>query len=313
MRYDILYPIGTGSKWNDNELRFSLRSIEKNMKSIRNVYIIGRKPEWATNVIHIYQPDILMNNADGNIIMKVMKAAKEERLSNEFLFMNDDHFIMKPIKPNEILNYHKAILSEKTASYFNNNMWSKRLLRTKKLLESLHKTTYHYDCHTPILINKAKFIEIFENIDYKSSIGYTMKSTYGNIAEIEPKALEKEKVMIKSPFDHQKIERIIADATFLSIKDEAINQDFEYFIHKRFPKKSKYEISDVSLTYNEPIIKWLDNQKRNIETGKLLLNNFYINKQLNTFLDSSIPEIKKMKKITYELNKLIGRDLNKRY
>lgn len=36
---DILYVIGRGSKWENNELRYSLRSLEKNGINVGNIFI----------------------------------------------------------------------------------------------------------------------------------------------------------------------------------------------------------------------------------------------------------------------------------
>ncbi len=43
-KIDLVYILGKGSKWSDNEIRFSLRSIEKYF-DYRKIFIIGEKPE----------------------------------------------------------------------------------------------------------------------------------------------------------------------------------------------------------------------------------------------------------------------------
>ena len=71
---DVVYVLGKGTKWNDNEIRFSLRSLAKNVTGIRNVYIVGERPDFLKRVIHISYPDELLNNADGNITFKSRNA-----------------------------------------------------------------------------------------------------------------------------------------------------------------------------------------------------------------------------------------------
>ena len=44
---DILYVVGTGSKWDNNELRYSLRSIDKYGINIDRVFIVGTKPDFC--------------------------------------------------------------------------------------------------------------------------------------------------------------------------------------------------------------------------------------------------------------------------
>ena len=48
---DILYVIGKGSEWNNNELRFSLRSIAKYGKNIDRVFIVGYKPDFVSDEV----------------------------------------------------------------------------------------------------------------------------------------------------------------------------------------------------------------------------------------------------------------------
>ena len=51
---DVVIPLGTGSRWQDNELRYCLRSIEKNLSGVNEVVIVGEKPKWLTNVRCVY-------------------------------------------------------------------------------------------------------------------------------------------------------------------------------------------------------------------------------------------------------------------
>jgi hypothetical protein len=55
---DLVYVLGSGSRWGDNELRYSLRSVEKHLKGYNNVYLVGDKPDWVRNVTHIPKQDI---------------------------------------------------------------------------------------------------------------------------------------------------------------------------------------------------------------------------------------------------------------
>jgi len=54
---DIVYVLGSGSEWDDNEIRFSLRSVEKYLTGVGNVYIIGKKPNFLKDIIHRSVPD----------------------------------------------------------------------------------------------------------------------------------------------------------------------------------------------------------------------------------------------------------------
>ena len=53
---DIVIPLGTGSRWQNNELRFALRSIEKYLTGYDKIFIIGECPSYLQNIIHIPCP-----------------------------------------------------------------------------------------------------------------------------------------------------------------------------------------------------------------------------------------------------------------
>ena len=38
-KIDVVYVLGTGSKWHNNEIRFSLRALEKNLRDYRHIYV----------------------------------------------------------------------------------------------------------------------------------------------------------------------------------------------------------------------------------------------------------------------------------
>src|SRR6187431_2538921 len=92
---DILIPLGKGSRHNDLELVYCLRSIEKHLKGVGNVFIVGESPERVKNCMHVSVKDS-PNNWDRakNIYRKIRRCCSLPDLSDNFLFMNDDHFLL---------------------------------------------------------------------------------------------------------------------------------------------------------------------------------------------------------------------------
>ena len=68
---DLLYVVGGGSKHNNAELRYSLRSIEKNCTGYDRVFIVGQKPEWVTNV-EFYPCDDPYDCTHKNMMHKIL-------------------------------------------------------------------------------------------------------------------------------------------------------------------------------------------------------------------------------------------------
>lgn len=261
-KVDLVYPLGKGSSWNNNELRFSLRSVQKNLKNVRKVFIIGEKPEWLKNVTHIQCYDIFPNNADGNIITKVLAACKNEGLSDNFLFMNDDYIVMNPVDASKIPAYHKGDMAEFEQQYFEKNYWRGRLYRTMKILKKRGFPTFHFDGHIPIIMNKKLFPQIIAQFNYQDDIGYCMKSLYANVAYKEYQPVDGVKKVLSRPYIIKDLERIYSPFIFISVKDDGLTLDFKKWIFGKFPDMSKYE-KDTQDTKQLEVLHWFHN--RNID------------------------------------------------
>ncbi len=126
---DILYPIGKGSVMNNDELRYSLRSVEKHLKNFRNVYIIGQKPDFLKDVVHIPHEDI-DRSKETNIYKKILRGCQDETISDQFLFMNDDHFFLEDIDAPTFPFFCKSDLVVTLQKLPHHNLYSKSVLRT---------------------------------------------------------------------------------------------------------------------------------------------------------------------------------------
>jgi len=83
----LLYPLGTGSKWGDNELRYSLRSAHRHTP-VTNVVVVGHRPHWL-QCTHVPAVD-LSSDKVGNVLHKLRTALRSGLLHEEFVLMNDD-------------------------------------------------------------------------------------------------------------------------------------------------------------------------------------------------------------------------------
>jgi len=97
MKVDVVIPLGRGSRWNDNELRFCLRSLEKNFLDLGKVWIVGEKPEWCVGVHYLRMPDFFTSNKDANLITKVMTACYQAKMPPRFVRCSDDEVFLRPI------------------------------------------------------------------------------------------------------------------------------------------------------------------------------------------------------------------------
>lgn len=239
---DIVYILGSGSKWDDNELRYSLRSVEKYFPH-RKVFIVGERPDWLQNIIHLKVPDGFANVNGGkfkNVIRKTIAACVHEDVSDNFVLMNDDFFFLDYC--NEIKMYSMGTLQQQIEKYGPNerNQYRNALIRTMRFLAKKGiENPLSYAVHYPISYNKSGFLAMMTNIDWLEA-SYSWRSIYGNLFNTE--VIERADTKVSSPEALEAFLEREDKGDFLSISDNvALDPRFQKWIQEQFPEPSFYE------------------------------------------------------------------------
>lgn len=174
---DIVYIFKEGPL-DSLELRYSLRSLCKNVK-FNNVYIIEDKPRWLQDVTHIKIKNSTTNKYY-NITYKIKQTINIKELSDDFVIMWDDIFILSPIS--EFKHYSdgltlKEVVGVKKRYSTHNN--------TFKYVLNIYSDGINYDVHSPYLYNKENLKRLFKEhrLDIKKI--YSLRSMYGNFYKLE--------------------------------------------------------------------------------------------------------------------------------
>lgn len=245
---DILYIVGTGSKWENNELRYSLRSIDKYGINVGQVFIVGEKPSFVNdNVIHIPCKDrygsFMKHN---NIHHKIGKAIKSGLLSEHFLISSDDHFYCKPTDfDNYPVYYREREIPTRVPEGTKPNTYWFSLFETRRfLLENrlpIYQTNPHANTHIDTRIwnsHEALFTQAY-GIHFGAEINCLM----GNLmvaSGIEPQPIQDCKIYRfddRAAFDEK-----IKDVHVFSMADTALKHGIGDTLQEMYPEKSRYEI-----------------------------------------------------------------------
>ena len=140
---DILYILGTGSSWNNNEIKYSLRSIAKYGKNIDKVVIVGEKPKFVNDSVICIPCGDVMDKKHKNILNKIITAANSGLISDHFLISSDDHFYVKETDFDLLPVYYKSEIIKGS----NKNEYKKSLLETKNFLINHDISTYQTNPH----------------------------------------------------------------------------------------------------------------------------------------------------------------------
>lgn len=231
------------SLWNDTEIRYSLRSIEKHLHNYGELFIIGDKPKGITNYIHIpFVDDTRRVYKERNIYLKVMEAVNDTRVTEDFLFVNDDHFLNSDYDADKF-PYYYGDWPVRT------DMYKQTISNTLPYIEDdgLDNACF-YDVHCPMLFNKTLFVFLVSTlIDWNVKAGYCMKSLYANLILLFNRKEYYPDLKIKTierPYDFM---NLIKDRLWFSTDDQMRDNSMEALLKNIYPNKSKWEICSISM------------------------------------------------------------------
>ena len=176
---DVVYKLGVGSKWNDRELRYSLRSLSY-FKDLGKVYLIGHKPNWVQNIIHIPLEDVFKANKDANLINKLILASQDPYISQQFLNFSDDQVLLKECSAEDFTTpyYDNSLIQFLPNQQL--NRWKTRLKNTIRALQEKGFSSNCYESHIPILIDKNSYTQAVFQYNYPEGQGMCGNTLYIN-------------------------------------------------------------------------------------------------------------------------------------
>lgn len=235
----MVYILGNGSRWQDNEIRFSLRSLQKYVPHNR-VFVVGERPAWLQNIEHIPAIDGFEKHTAArklkNAIHKIRTACLHPDVGEKFVLMNDDFFFLRNVSCIETVHLgpiNEAIREHSTKDGY----YYAAMIETRDLLNaSGFEVPMNYEAHYPMVIEKRKFLKMSESITWHDT-GYLFRSIYGNVFGIGGKKRPADtKLYFASDL------KLLASGDFISTSDRvALSPQFQKFIKERFPEPSRYE------------------------------------------------------------------------
>jgi hypothetical protein len=232
---DVVYVVRDGEK--NESLKYSLRSL-KNLPH-ENVYIIGHKPAWVKNVKHINRIQ-RGHNKFQNISRNMWLASKTESISDDFIYMDDDYFIMREI--DEIYPHHRGDIQ--LMINFNEEQGSRIYVKgytdtRDRLLALGHTRPLSYELHIPMVFNKDKLRHVLE-LDDEHALNaeiFHVRSFYGNYYHIGGQHMNDVKIR------HAYQNRLdwLLGKRYLSSAGDAPSGFLLKHLKELFPEKSQYE------------------------------------------------------------------------
>ncbi len=183
---DVVYMVREGSR--NEELRFSLRSVAANLPHSR-VWIVGYRPPWVTGVRHLKVRQGTDKHANTWALTTAIANCPE--ISDEFVWMHDDLFVMAPVDRVPVM--HRGTLDD----WFDRHRatrgsWAVDKMRaTQAALVDFGRPAaglLSYELHVPLPVDRRWLAEAIAYADFRRERGLpgnlAKRTLYGNIAGV---------------------------------------------------------------------------------------------------------------------------------
>lgn len=241
---NILYIVGDGSKNGNQELRWSLRALEKYAACPVQPMIVGTAPEWFNGPV-LEHPDCYNRKAK-NIFDKILFAIDNDFIGGEFMISADDHFLTQPTDYDNSPRYWRNSIC---AQYKSGNNYAKAMEATRDALLKAGYPAMDFTVHYNGFVNAADYAEA-SRINRLSAqhrfgeFGILAWAVFGNLAMISGK---KRPVLFRKDIkigevSESELAAIVKENNCFSINDDAFkSQAFLKYMAKEFGGKCRWE------------------------------------------------------------------------
>lgn len=168
----------------DDEIRWSVRSIEQNYQGKSKITIIGDKPPWYSGH-YIPQARVgkhATNRPFRDMLTKVWTMATHSEIDQEFVWMMDDVYLIKPVTIDDLATPRAVRWFESES-----NSWQKRKRNTMVALTQAGRTTHDYATHLPHVAEKDKLRHIYDEFNLHENT-MLWEVLYGNTFRGHPQS-----------------------------------------------------------------------------------------------------------------------------
>ena len=231
----------------DEELFYSLRSVQKYLTGYRRIFIIGDEPNFlqapGVSCTCLLTKDPYKSKQH-NVARKLLLACHESRIADSFVLFNDDFFLLKPLDVLHLPFYRSGTLKMHLEWQEPNrepgDPYMGAMKNTIRQLEAHGLPTTDFEVHTPIAFNKEILsVVLGDSFDWSSQWGLLYRSLYGNYLRIAGERMPGHDVKIGEDLTAPHIKQTVGDNAFLSTSPTGMNDAMAAFLADRFSGPAK--------------------------------------------------------------------------
>jgi len=240
-----------------DELRYSMRSVEKNYQGKAKLTIIGDRPIWFKG--HVIRQSRVNVGDRGfqrglrDVLAKMDTLSRHPDVQDEFVWMMDDVFMVQPCTYADLVIPRAGgrIRSSK------HNRWQAIKTNTAARLERNGHTTYDYGTHLPHHVEKAKLAEMFKVWKPLDHL-FLWEVVYGNLYRGKPQSHVPFLRRTKDQHSNVTYNRWARQNSFFNLAQNGWGNQIRNWLIDRFPERAAGEVGALpvhmsSKARNEPI------------------------------------------------------------
>jgi hypothetical protein len=240
-KLDVVYVVKPSET--NEELRYSLRSLENLPHG--QVFVAGYMPSWLKNCLHI--PNSQNGQKYENTGSNITAACRDDRVSDDFILMNDDFFVLNQLDGAPPFLHMGGI--DKNIEHFRRRRldgpYWQRMKATKEMLNKIGiSDVICYETHVPYVMNKQKSLDLVEirRAHLPEFSSYQRKTFYCNYYSVGGREITDGVEGLSDVKIESLEQRFSPDWTFVSTSPEMfLAHPVGEFIRRKFLAKSIYE------------------------------------------------------------------------
>jgi hypothetical protein len=231
---DLAYPLREGGRpGNDDlEMRLSLRSIHKHLRLPLSgrVFLYGHRPRWLTeNAVHVPMRD--PSDKAMNLRAKYEAMVEDERLSDPFLLLDDDHVFLQETTSIAMPVSRQSL--ERLAAEYGGRTHGTYLRNCLEALRANGLSERNFQLHYPILVRKEVLALAVALMDRPMVMG----SLYGNL-QTGPRFETDRDFKCNGLNDWRRLR----SGPFVSLSDSGMRRHpIRHWVEGLFPERSPWE------------------------------------------------------------------------
>lgn len=234
-KYDIVYFVKQNPI--NEELRYSLRSVEKNCR-YNTVWFYGGCPDGLKPDHYVWCSQNELSKWE-RVRGMLRQACLNDEITEDFWLFNDDFFVMKPMSENMPPQCNKTLqdrIKGIESRHGGETEYTAQLKHLVKTLEKAGKGMVDYTVHKPMLINRKKMLEVLDKFPKEPMF----RALYGNYWEIGGESKHDMKI---SKVDYNQTVYAINNWEFISTGDNSFARGkVGRYLRDIFSIKSRFEV-----------------------------------------------------------------------